>query len=94
MDKIKICLAIPGSHTDRKLWSGTHHTLFEELQKREDVELSLLEYNLDNYKIYRFFYKPIKKYIYTWNSNQDFIVRLISIHAIRKALIKNTKYVD
>lgn len=33
MDKIKICLAIPGSHTDRKLWSGTHHTLFEELQK-------------------------------------------------------------
>lgn len=94
MDKIKICLAIPGSHTDRKLWSGTHHTLLEELQKREDVELSLLEYNLDNYKIYRFFYKPIKKYIYTWNSNQDFIVRLISIHAIRKALKKNTKSVD
>ena len=86
MERIKICLVIPGRVTDTKLWSGTHNTLCQMLRECDEVEFTYLEYNYDENLLYRLLYKPIKKYIYTWNSPQDLFVRSIARRLLKKAL--------
>lgn len=86
MKKIKLCLACPGCIENKKLWSGTYWALYVELSQRDDVILSVLEYDVYNDPVYKYIYNPIRKLIYTWNSPQDFFVRSIIKRSIRKGL--------
>lgn len=93
MKKLKICIVIPGSVNDKSLWSGTFYKLYELLSNREDIELSFIEYDWMNAKLYKKIYIKFKKYIYSWASPQDFFVRKIATSLLNDAL-KNISVVD
>ena len=88
MKRIRICLAVPGKIENKKLWSGTYFTLYSLLKNRDDIILSVLEYDFYSTTLYRYFYNPIRKIIFTWNSPQDFFVRYIIKQSIRTGLKK------
>lgn len=87
--KIKICIVSSKDVTSPQTWSGTMLTLYTLLRKREDVELCpSIVYNYQDHPFYKYFYKYIRQYIYTWNSNQDLFLRPIIKRILRKK-VKN-----
>lgn len=74
-NKLRLCLVVPTHKEDDKYWSGTHATLYRLLSKRDDIDLFVVEYPYRETFLWRMIYSKIVKFVYTWSSPQDFVIR-------------------
>ena len=87
---LRICWVVPDLERYNKMWSMQN--LFSDWSVRNDVDLTVVEYGKRNDSPLLRYLDVISKFLYVWQTSQDFLYRSIYRRKLKRELNKYNKF--